>query len=176
MVQDGDLIEAGGVVPVDDLDAEPQFVVDGHLGRLAAQLRMLGLDCLYRNDYDDGVLAKIAVDDCRSLLSRDRRLLMRKLIIQGCLVRSLDPRQQLRQVVQRFGLIKWIRPFQRCIRCNHMLQPVEKRDILARLEPLTRRYFNEFRICPGCEHIYWKGSHFDRMQEIIASVNQDSAR
>jgi hypothetical protein len=171
LVRHGDLIEAASIAPVGDLGAEPRFAIDGHLGRLAAKLRMFGLDCLYRNDYDDTELAHTAVEEHRILLSRDRRLLMRKTILDGCLVRSLDPRQQLRQVIQRFGLTKWIRPFQRCIRCNHLLQPVEKQDILGRLEPLTRRYFSEFHICPACSQIYWKGSHFDRMQQIISSMS-----
>ncbi len=32
---------------------EPRFVLDVHLGRLAAYLLLLGFDTLYRNDYDE---------------------------------------------------------------------------------------------------------------------------
>lgn len=172
LVQDRDLIEAAGIAPPSDLDPEPRFVLDGHLGRLAAHLRMLGLDCLYRYDYEDGELTDVAAGEGRILLTRDRRLLMRKTVLDGYLVRSLEPRQQLHQVVRRFRLTRWIRPFQRCIRCNHLLQSVEKQDILGRLEPLTSRYYSEFHICPACKQIYWKGTHYERMQKIISSLGQ----
>ena len=170
-VQDGDTMEVFGIEPDLEAPAEPRFVLDGHLGRLNSHLRMLGLDCLYEHDYADDALLRISVKDNRVLLTRDRRLLMRKSITLGYLVRSLEPWRQLREVVHRFGLERWIRPFQRCLRCNHLLEVVQKEDILDRLEPLTKLYFEEFRICPACRQIYWKGSHFDRMQQLIASLD-----
>ncbi len=170
LVQDGDTVDVFGNPPDRDLDKEPLFVLDGHLGRLAAHLRMLGLDCLYENDYDDDTLAAVSVSQGRILLTRDRRLLMRKAVTQGYLLRSLEPHEQLLEVVHRYALRKWIRPFQRCIRCNHLLEQVAKEVILDRLEPLTKLYFGDFRICPACKQIYWKGSHFERMEKLIASL------
>ena len=146
---------------------EPRFLLDNHLGRLAAYLRMLGFDCLYRHDYDDQELAEILQRDERILLSRDRRLLMRKVVTQGYCLRSLDSREQLTEVLQRFDLKKGITPFHRCVRCNHLLEPVSKEAILDRLEPLTKEYFDEFHICPACKQIYWKGSHYERMLKVI---------
>jgi len=133
-------------------------------------LRMLGFDCTYHADTTDPELADTAARESRILLSRDRRLLMRKAVTAGCLVRSLNPPDQLREVVRRFNLLEWIRPFRRCIRCNDLLAPVAKETILDRLEPLTRLYYNEFSQCPSCQQIYWKGSHFERMQRIISSL------
>ncbi len=170
LVQDGDQVDVAGNPPVGGLPAEPRFVIDGHLGRLNAHLRMLGLDCFYENDYDDEDLERIGVAEGRVILTRDRRLLMHKSVVLGYLVRSLDPDEQLQEVVRRYELQQWIRPFQRCIRCNHLLQPVSKAEIVERLEPLTRLYFEEFRICPACGQIYWKGSHFERMQRMIDSL------
>lgn len=173
-VQDGDFIQVNSVFPVDLLQggktAEPIFVLDGHLGRLAAYLRMLGLDSLYRNDFSDPELVKISVDEGRILLTRDRRLLMHKVVQQGCLVRSLEPEEQLAQIIQRFAVKRWVRPFKRCLNCNHELQPVSKAEVVERLEQLTRLYFNEFRQCPGCGQVYWKGSHYDRMLQMIQNT------
>ncbi len=169
-VRDGDQITVGAVQQAADALVEPRFILDGHLGRLASYLRMLGLDCLYQADADDLELASAAVTDQRILVTRDRRLLMRKSITDGYLVRSLQPRAQLREVVDRYRLRPWIRPFQRCIRCNHLLEPVPKADILERLEPLTRLYFEEFHICTACRQIYWKGSHYEKMRTLIASL------
>jgi len=149
---------------------EARFILDNHLGKLAASLRMLGIDSLYRNDYQDDELAATAAGEQRILLTRDRRLLMRKVIPRGYCVRQDDPQEQIKAVVQRFDLYHHIRPFQRCLRCNHPLQPVPKAQVLERLEPLTKRYFDEFAICPACNQVYWKGSHYDRMKGMISEL------
>jgi uncharacterized protein len=159
----------------DDELGEFKFILDNHLGRLAAYLRMLGFDARYRNDFEDRQLAEIAEQDGRILLTRDRRLLMRKQVGSGYCVRNLEPQEQLKEVIKRFGLQRYARPFRRCIRCNSILEPVRKEQVLERLEPLTRQYYDEFRICPDCQQIYWKGSHFTRMERLVREVleNQD---
>ena len=167
LVRDGDRLEVHGGAAMERPQSEPRFVIDGHLGRLAAGLRMLGLDCLYQGQVPDDQLYEEALAEARYLLTRDRRLLMRKSLVLGYLVRSLDPQVQLAEVSRRFGLARWAAPFRRCIRCNHLLEPVEKNAVLDRLEPLTRTYFDDFRLCPSCKQIYWKGSHFERMQARI---------
>ena len=172
LVQDGDRIEVRVVLPVGEGSAEPHFVLDGHLGRLASRLRMLGMDSLYRNNYDDRELVQVSVDENRILLTRDRQLLMHKNISSGQLLWSLEPEEQFREVIGRYRLKKWIKPFQRCIRCNHPLETVRKEDVLEQLQPLTRLYFEEFHICPACKQIYWKGSHFERMQKIIEEMEK----
>ena len=154
---------------------EPRFLLDGHLGRLAAYLRMLGFDCLYRNDYADQELAEILQREERILLTRDRRLLMRNAVVHGYCPRFLDSLTQLTEVIRRFDLRQRITPFHRCLRCNHPLETVPKAAVLDRLEPLTRLYFDEFRICPNCQQLYWKGSHYERMQEIVEKLSKDSS-
>jgi len=165
---DGDQVE---VHPIQDgCLIEPRFLLDNHLGRLAAYLRMLGFDCLYRNDYEDQELAETLRRDERILLTRDRRLLMRKVVVHGYCPRSLDSLEQLAEVIRRFDLRKRIAPFHRCLRCNHPLESVAKEAVLERLEPLTKRYFDEFQFCPDCKQIYWKGSHYERMQALVEKL------
>jgi uncharacterized protein len=174
ITEDGDRVE---IHPVPNgLSGEPRFLLDNHLGRLAAYLRMLGFDCLYQNNYDDEELAELAQKEGRILLSRDRRLLMRKVVSSGYCLRSLEPIEQLSEVIERYDLAKQIVPFHRCLRCNHPLEPVAKEAILDRLEPLTRLYFDEFQICPACKQIYWKGSHFERMTRLIEEKVGDRRR
>ena len=96
---------------------------------------------------------------------------MRKAVVHGYCLRSLEPVEQLGEVIRRFALSGRIVPFHRCLRCNHPLQPVDKQDVLDRLEPLTRLYFEDFQICPACQQIYWKGSHYDRMQKLIEQAS-----
>ena len=170
IVHDGDRIEVQPVAPV-DLEDEPRFVLDGHLGRLASHLRMLGLDCLYNNGYEDDELVEISVEEDRILLTRDRLLLMHKVITRGYLLRSLNSTEQLYEVVQRYGLTQWVRPFQRCMKCNHLLESVEKEMVLEKLEPLTKKYYDDFKICPACKQVYWKGSHYEKMLRVIEKLS-----
>jgi len=171
IVQNGNRIEVQPVAPA-NLVEEPHFVLDGHLGRLTSHLRMLGLDCLYRNDYEDKELVRTSVEERRILLTRDRLLLMHKVITQGYLLRSMNSTEQLYEVAQRYSLEKWIKPFQRCLKCNHPLTLVDKEMVLERLEPLTKKYYDEFKFCPACNQVYWKGSHYERMLRVIENVSK----
>jgi uncharacterized protein with PIN domain len=175
IAQDGDKVVLRPIP--DGLPAQPRFLLDEHLGRLAGHLRMLGFDTLYRNDYEDTQLAEIAAQEARILLTRDRRLLMRKVVQSGYCLRSMEPLEQVKEVLQRFQLTEKIQPFHRCLRCNHPLETVDKADVLDRLEPLTRKYFDEFQICPACSQIYWKGSHYEHMLEVVAGLedSQDTS-
>jgi uncharacterized protein with PIN domain len=167
-LHDGDQVT---IYPADSLlPAEPHFILDNHLGQLATYLRMLGFDAQYRNDYQDEELAKIASREGRVLLTRDRRLLMRKGIRQGYCIHQTDPRHQAVEVLRRFKLQEKVRPFQRCLRCNSPLQVVSKQEVFERLQPLTKIYYDEFRICPTCKQIYWKGSHYEHMLEMIEAI------
>ncbi len=163
---EGDRIEVFPAPP-QALPIPPRFVLDNHLGRLAAYLRMLGYDSLYRNDFEDEELAQIAVQQERVLLTRDRRLLMRRGIRFGHWVRSQYPREQVAEVVRRFCLNHRQGAFQRCLRCNTPLEAVSKESVLDQLEPLTRLYYDEFHRCPSCGQVYWKGSHYERMLDLI---------
>jgi uncharacterized protein with PIN domain len=130
---------------------------------------MLGFDTLYRNDYGDDELAQLAGRK-RILLTRDVGLLMRSAVSCGYFVRAIEPRVQLAEVVERYGLARAIAPFSRCVHCNALLRPVEKDVVSQRLLPETKEHYQEFYICPACERIYWKGSHYRRMQKLIAHV------
>lgn len=149
---------------------EPRFVLDTHLGTLARYLRLLGFDSLYRNDYHDAELAGISAAQQRTLLTRDRGLLQRRIVTHGYFVRSDRPRVQLAEVCNRLDLYRAATPFKRCTRCNGLLEPVEKADILDQLEPRTKLYYDRFLRCASCGRIYWRGSHFRRMEGLIQDL------
>jgi uncharacterized protein with PIN domain len=143
---------------------EAHFVLDGHLGKLASYLRLLGFDTLYRNDYNDDELAKVSSREQRILLTRDRGLLKRGLVTLGYCVRAKSPREQTVEVLRRFELVEQARPYSRCARCNGRLVPTSKADVFDRLEPKTKLYYDEFQVCEQCDRVYWRGSHFERME------------
>jgi len=146
---------------------EDRFVLDVHLGKLAAYLRMLGFDTLYRNDYDDAGLANISADQSRILLTCDRRLLMRKQVRYGYFVRSRNPQQQLSEILARYRLYTKIKPFSRCMHCNGVTHKVNKQSIENSLLAKTKKYYDEFYQCESCNKIYWQGSHYLHMKQLI---------
>lgn len=152
---------------------ETRFVLDTHLGKLAAYLRMLGFDTLYRNDYPDDELAQVSSTERRILLTKDRGLLKRGAVTHGYCVRETAPRRQLAEVMRRFDLFGAIDPFCRCLRCNGLLEKADKEAITDRLSPRTKKYYDEFFYCPDCDHIYWKGSHYKHMREFIENVTRN---
>jgi uncharacterized protein with PIN domain len=180
LVQNGDRISVYPVFESLDVSSltrlrpeplrEPRFVLDTHLGKLAHYLRLLGFDTLYDNGYEDDELAQISSREKRILLTRDRGLLKRSIVTHGYCVRGTNPRRQLTEVLRRFDLFEVVQPFRRCIRCNGLLEPVSKEAILHRLPPKTPEYYDEFRRCQACDQIYWKGSHFQRMQQFVERV------
>jgi uncharacterized protein with PIN domain len=162
-----DLATAGMLRPA--FEGELRFLVDGNVGRLARYLRMAGFDTQYDPTWMETELGRrVLQDEPRILLTRNLDLLKRKQIVFGRFIRASDPVEQLREVAALFAVTFVKNSLVRCLQCNELLQPVPKQAILARLEPLTIRYFDKFKICPSCDKIYWHGSHADRMTALLA--------
>ena len=147
-----------------------KFVADGHLGKLVRDLRLLGIDVTCDPAAEDRQLVKMVSDEDRALLTRDRRLLMYAAVRHGYYLRSQDPLEQTVEVLRRFNLGPALMPFSRCLRCNALLQPAKKAEVLDQLEPLTRIYYEQFRRCRGCGQVYWSGSHFDKLRARVEEV------
>lgn len=177
IVEDGDRISVYPVFECLDVSTlirlrpaplrNPRFVVDCNLGRLARYFRLLGLDCLYQNDFSDETVSRISQQQHRIVLTRDRRLLQRKIITHGFYVRAVNPRDQVREVLQRLDLHGSVRPFTRCTRCNGLLKTALKETVEHQLEAKTRRYYDRFLQCAQCGQVYWQGSHHKRARRLI---------
>ena len=178
LVVDGDRIEvhppaapARGMPAPGGPDADgPPFLADAHLGALARRLRLLGYDTRRASDEPDPVIAQLAHDERRVLLTRDRELLMHRLVTRGCLLRSIRPDEQLLEVIRRLGLRPPYRPFTRCLECNEPLREAAREDVLPRLPPAVAASQYEFTTCPGCGRVFWKGSHWRRLGAMIEGL------
>ncbi len=173
-VQDGDDVQVCERAP--GHAGEPRFVLDTHLGRLASYLRMLGFDTLYKAQAADEDLARTSSEEQRILLTRDRPLLMRSVVVYGYYVRETHPHRQLVEAVRRFSLAGRAKPFSRCLRCNTLLRPAHKADVWQRVPLRSRVHYEDFHECPSCGRIYWNGSHVRRMQRLMDHVLSASAR
>jgi len=183
-VQDGDRIsvypvfEAFDIAELTRLRPEPlrdlRFVLDVHLGRLAAYLRMLGFDTLYQNRCADEFLAEVSRGERRILLTRDVGLLKRGSVTHGYYLRATEPRQQLTEVIRRFDLGRLAKPFSRCLRCNTLLAQAGKDEARHQLPAQVAVLHDEFLRCPYCGRAYWKGGHYRRMRQLIDASIQAS--
>ncbi len=172
IVRDGDAIE---VFPAEaekgpEKGPDPFFVADAHLGGLARFLRMLGFDTLHDPAFHDADIRRLAHDERRIVLTRDRELLKCREIARGAYVHAVRVESQLAEVAARYRLAERARPFTLCLRCNLPLEPVDKAAVAGRLPESVRRVQEEFTHCPGCDRIYWPGSHYRRMRSVLTGL------
>ena len=162
IVRDGDVVE---IHPFENakMGSDPIFLADAHLGGLARYLRMLGYDTLHRNAYDDAEIRRLAEEEDRIVLTRDRELLKCREIERGCYVRALKAEKQLQEVAARYGLAAMARPFTLCLHCNLPLRTVDRREVAHRVPETVLSIHETFSHCPGCGRVYWPGSHYQRM-------------
>lgn len=144
--------------------SSPRLFADAMLGALARWLRALGFDTAYDPGLDDPELVALAHAEGRTILTRDRRLTERRLARNHLLIRSDVVDEQVRQVLDDLGL----RPdptrlLGRCLRCNTPLEPLDPEVARTRVPPWVARTQQEFRACPGCGRVYWRGTHVERM-------------
>ncbi|MCF7854091.1 MAG: Mut7-C ubiquitin/RNAse domain-containing protein [Candidatus Pacebacteria bacterium] len=168
------MFESMDITAVSKLDRpplrHPEFVADVHLGKLVRRLRLLGFDCLYNKEWRDRELALISAQSQRILLTRDVGLLKRQIVTHGMYLHSDDPSKQLREVVHRLHLKNRIQPLARCLLCNGPMRKVPKEKVRGRVPEKTYAYTDEFLECENCKKIYWKGTHWKRLQEIIRNA------
>jgi uncharacterized protein len=148
----------------------PRFAADAMLGRLTHWLRILGIDVSYSPDLGDEGLVRLALDQGRTLLTRDRALPVEWRIADFYLVESEAPLAQLREVADRFDLRPLARPFSRCSRCNEPLVPAARDAVRERVPPRVAETAAQFARCPSCGRVYWDGSHVARMRRVLAEV------
>ena len=154
---------------------EKKFVVDVHLGSLARTLRMLGFDTSYQSDYNDATIVDLALAEQRIVLTRDIGLLKHKVIRHGYWLRSQLVEAQVAEVVRYYQLEALFQPFERCLACNGTIVPVEKDKVLNQLPPQTILYYNAFFQCLSCGRVYWKGSHYQHMLQLLERIRRGSA-
>ena len=140
------------------------FICDDHLGKLARYLRVGGFDTYFSNTITDSELIRISLDENRIILTRDRRLLERRLVRTHLLIEYDQWPEQLRQVTQSFALI-WEkeRIFCRCLEDNTLTESVTKKEIANLIPPYTFSTHTIFRQCPLCKRVYWSGTHTTAM-------------
>jgi uncharacterized protein with PIN domain len=156
-------------------NTELKFIVDHNVGKMAKWLRMVGFDAHLFAGADDAAIVAAALAENRILLTRDRRIMKRRVIaggnIKAILIESDHFKVQVQQVVSTLRLDKSrFRPFTICLECNQLLEERVKEAIKDRVPPYVYRTQEHFAECPSCHRLYWQGTHWQTMSREIDGI------
>ena len=147
--------------------------MDVNVGRLAKWLRIMGYDTLFPLHAEDNELVRIALQGGRIIVTRDAGLAVRHVVTTGrlkvVLIVADDLKSQLLQVIGTLQL-NGARQFSRCIRCNEPLERIPREVATGRVPPYVFETQTEFMICPTCQKVYWRGTHWANMQMELAEL------
>ena len=117
------------------LEEHPHSGVDEVLARVRVELPDTSAQAVYGvlSAFTDAGLARRSGDERRVLLTRDRRLLHRRALAAGALVRSGKVAEQLTDVLDRFA--PPLQPWTRCMACGAALRPAGHDEVAEELRP-----------------------------------------
>jgi uncharacterized protein with PIN domain len=148
-----------------------KFVCDDNLGRLARWLRTLGFDTVFHQDFSDTAVLTCALNEQRTILTRDTRLAGKALARELVLLSSSDPLEQLQEVIrQRRIVMRMSDVFTRCPCCNLPVEKIDKHDYAAAIPAYVYQTINHFTRCTACARIFWRGTHVQRMIDYLRTA------
>lgn len=157
-----------------------KFLVDEMLASVTRWLRILGFDALYAQDLENSKetdLDILMLTHCkktdRILLTKDVTLAKRAKDkdLRVILLNSDDVGENLKQIFDKLNLtVKRESVGRRCSVCNSPLERIEKEKVKRDVPPKVVERQEKFWRCtnPSCQHVFWKGSHWDRISDMIA--------
>lgn len=156
---------------------ETRFILDVHLRKLARLMRLLGYDADYEDDRDDDLLAALSAVENRILLTCDRRLLMRKIVNRGIIVRSRIPDKQVVEVIKRLQIRSLAKPLTRCIECNGLIRDIDIDEpefslVKNEIPDGVLAWCTDYYICTACGRVYWRGSHYEKLKVRVNKILQ----
>ncbi|ACG79392.1 conserved hypothetical protein [Phenylobacterium zucineum HLK1] len=146
-----------------------RFLCDEMLVRLARLLRAAGYDTYLATDGEaDAALLRLARDEGRILLTRDKRLAAAA--PESVLVEGRGAMAEA-ESLSRAVVLDWnFAPFTRCVMDNARLRQASL-DEIDRMPESARAGRGPFRACPACGRLYWPGSHVRRMGERLEGLS-----
>lgn len=153
-----------------------KLLCDQMLGTLARWLRLLGFNVYYVDDETtDNDILDVAAEEKRVVISRDKQLVERakKIGLPVVEVHSTDLDEQLKKIISTYPVKKEM-VLSRCSLCNTPLVKVEKTEVKGKVPSKVFAAHNNFWYCKKCDKIYWKGSHWVRIEEKMKELTEKS--
>ena len=155
----------------DEKTSGEKFLADAMLGKLCRWMRFLGYDVEYADSSmeDDDIIRK-----CNSsgliLITMDVDLSQR--LERSILMRSFDMDDQLLTLLDAYPIGKE-KEMSRCPVCNGVLS-LRSGSVGVSVPVAIARNFHEFWACTGCDRIYWKGSHYDKITKKLSELRDEN--
>lgn len=157
---------------------EVRFIVDNNVGKLARWLRLIGYDTLLFKQKDDSMMISIALNEGRVVLTKDAEFMKRRLVTSGklkaVLIKQMEPRSQIREVVEALKLDYHFKPFSLCLECNQALVPRTREEVQSLVPPHVFITQTQYTQCPACHRVYWPGTHWQAMVRKLQDLQRES--
>jgi uncharacterized protein len=141
------------------------FFCDAGLGGLARWLRGAGYEAHWNASLGDAAAIREAQRLGATLLTTDSLMMERGVLRDGLvpavfLPSSIACEEQFVVVLRELDL-----PLResRCMKCGGELRRVDKSAVADRIPPKTAKWLDEYFICAQCDHLFWRGTHWQRI-------------
>jgi uncharacterized protein with PIN domain len=125
---------------------------------------MIGYDTSMVSSYIAKDVLSAALDENRTILTRNSVLAGMKLARDAVLLTEDDPWQQLKTVVGECCLqIDSSHVLTRCLEDNEPLEEIAKEEVKGKVWPYVYETQDRFITCPKCGRIYWPATHVEAM-------------
>ncbi len=147
----------------------PEFICDSMFGKLTKWLRMIGYFAIYiKGTGRKNFLDNLNLFKDKIFITKDKKV--KNEDIKIFYLDEIYVEEQFKIIIKEFNL-NFNNAFTICIECNETLSKTDKDLNKEKIPEFVFKNFDEFYECKKCGRIYWKGSHFQAMQEKIKSFN-----
>ena len=147
-----------------------RFVADINLGDIVKYMRALGLDVFFDPSLSPLEIIAISKNKNRIILTKSKNLLKYKDVSHGILIRPESTTKQIACIIEYLDIKDRIKSFTRCLLCNSPLENISKKEIEDRIPPRTKEFCDGYVYCRKCDKIYWKGTHYIKMKNMIHEI------
>ena len=150
-----------------------KFIADIHLGDIVKYMRALGFDVCFDPSLSTRKIIEISKQKSRIILTKSRQLLKFKEVTHAIFIRPGTTAEQIKGILDYLDIKDRIKPFSRCLCCNSVLKNVSKESIAERIPPKTKELCDQYTYCKFCDKVYWRGTHFIKMNKAIDHILSD---
>ncbi len=143
-----------------------KFLLDRMLGQTTKWLRLMGIDTEYpEEDISDEELLERAREEERILVTRDKELGAKEGVL---LVPKLPAEEIIPIILDNYEVD--IEPMSRCSKCNSPVEKIDRGEVKGEVPDGVYERQENFWKCTGCDQVYWKGSHWDKILSTIKEI------
>lgn len=148
-----------------------RFIADSMLGKLAKYLRMIGLSTLYPPPTSPIEIVRLSEEENRVILTRSVVFIRDFKPRLFLLIKSQDFSEQLIQVLKAYRISPDAKSFfTLCLFCDAPVIHKDKNELREQIPESVMLYASDFRRCPSCSRIYWRGGQTRRMEKKLCQI------